>query len=93
METARRFEEAVNHGDYKTAAAELGPGLEIDDTDIPESTGADLVRPPETAVLAYPSNYVEASSTLSHHAAAERLGSPHGLTAVREGAPRTTGTA
>ena len=41
VETARRFVEAVNRGDYKTAAAELGPGLEIDDTDIPESTGAD----------------------------------------------------
>src|SRR5207244_12299705 len=41
METARRFVEAVNRGDYKTAAAELGTELEIDDTDIPESTGAD----------------------------------------------------
>src|SRR6266480_207128 len=51
------------------------------------------VCPPQTALLAYACNSVEASSTLSHHAAAERLGSPRGLTAVREGAPRTTGTA
>jgi ketosteroid isomerase-like protein len=41
VETTRRFTEALNRGDYKTAAAELDPDLEIDDTDIPESTGAD----------------------------------------------------
>ena len=41
VDTARRFVEAVNRGDYKTAAANLDPELEIDDTDIPESTGAD----------------------------------------------------
>src|SRR5256714_1192555 len=41
VDTTRRVMEAVNRGDYKTAAAELGPELEIDDTDIPESTGAD----------------------------------------------------
>ena len=41
VERARRFVEAVNHGDYQTAAGELSPELEIDDTDIPESTGAD----------------------------------------------------
>ena len=41
VETTRRFTEALNRGDYKTAAAELDPELEIDDTDIPESTGAD----------------------------------------------------
>jgi ketosteroid isomerase-like protein len=41
VETARRLVDAVNRGDYKAAAADLGPELEIDDTDIPESTGAD----------------------------------------------------
>ena len=41
VETARRSVEAVNRGAYKAAASELGPELEIDDTDIPESTGAD----------------------------------------------------
>jgi ketosteroid isomerase-like protein len=41
VETARRFTEAVVRGDYVAAAAELGPNVEIDDTDIPESTGAD----------------------------------------------------
>lgn len=41
VEAARRFAEALNRGDYETAAAELDPELEIDDTDIPESTGAD----------------------------------------------------
>ena len=45
------------------------------------------VCPPQTAPLAYPSNYVEASSTFSHHAAAERLVLLPGLIAVRE-APR-----
>src|SRR5438309_11708624 len=33
--------EAVNRGDYETAAADLDLELEIDDTDIPESTGTD----------------------------------------------------
>ena len=41
VETARRFTEAMNRGDYKAAAANLDPGVEIDDTDIPESTGTD----------------------------------------------------
>jgi hypothetical protein len=41
VEAARRFVEALNRGDYQTAATELDPELEIDDTDIPESTGAD----------------------------------------------------
>jgi hypothetical protein len=42
VETSRRFTEALNRGDYKAAAAELDlVELEIDDTDIPESTGAD----------------------------------------------------
>ena len=31
LETTRRFTEALNRGDYKTAAAELDPELEIDD--------------------------------------------------------------
>src|SRR3954453_18509095 len=41
VETARRFTEALMRSDYDAAAAELGPNLEIDDTDITESTGAD----------------------------------------------------
>jgi ketosteroid isomerase-like protein len=41
VETTRRFTEALVGGDYETAAAELSPGIEIDDTDIPESTGSD----------------------------------------------------
>src|SRR6184192_3733193 len=41
LETTRRFTEALNRRDYKTAAAELDLELEIDDTDIPESTGTD----------------------------------------------------
>jgi ketosteroid isomerase-like protein len=41
VETSRRFTEALIRKDYEAAAAELSPELEIDDTDIPESTGAD----------------------------------------------------
>ena len=41
VETAHRFTEAILRGDYKSASGELAPGFEIDDTDIPESTGAD----------------------------------------------------
>ena len=41
VDATRRFTEAVNRGDYQTAAAELDLELEIDDTDIPESTGTD----------------------------------------------------
>jgi ketosteroid isomerase-like protein len=41
VETTYRFTDALNRGDYEAAAAELDPRLEIDDTDIPESTGAD----------------------------------------------------
>ena len=44
VETAQRFSEAVMRGDFGAAAAEVDPGLEIDDTDIPESTGADSFR-------------------------------------------------
>src|SRR6476469_8363342 len=41
VDTTRRFPEALNRGEYETAAADLDLELEIDDTDIPESTGAD----------------------------------------------------
>jgi ketosteroid isomerase-like protein len=41
VETTHRFTEALVRGDYAAAAAELGPSIEIDDTDIPESTGTD----------------------------------------------------
>jgi ketosteroid isomerase-like protein len=41
VETTRRFTDALVRKDYAAAATELGPKLEIDDTDIPESTGAD----------------------------------------------------
>ena len=41
VETTRRFREALVRKDYAAAATELGPKLEIDDTDIPESTGTD----------------------------------------------------
>jgi ketosteroid isomerase-like protein len=41
VETAHRFTDAVNRGDYEAAAAELTDDFEVDDTDIPESTGTD----------------------------------------------------
>ena len=41
VDTTRRFAAALNRRDYKTAAADLALELEIDDTDIPESTGTD----------------------------------------------------
>lgn len=41
IETTQRFTDALERRDYEAAASELGPGFEIDDTDIPESTGAD----------------------------------------------------
>jgi ketosteroid isomerase-like protein len=44
VETTRRFTEALVRGDYDAAAALLGPDLEIDDTDITESTAADSFR-------------------------------------------------
>jgi ketosteroid isomerase-like protein len=41
IETMRRLAEAAAAGDYQAAAADLDPNVEIDDTDITESTGAD----------------------------------------------------
>ncbi len=41
VETTQRFTEALVRGDYEAAAAELHPEVEIDDRDIPESTGSD----------------------------------------------------
>jgi ketosteroid isomerase-like protein len=41
VEVLRRIVEATAAGDYEAAAAELNPDVEIDDTDITESTGAD----------------------------------------------------
>jgi ketosteroid isomerase-like protein len=41
VETTRHFTESLVRGDYDAAAADLGPDLEIDDTDITESTGTD----------------------------------------------------
>jgi ketosteroid isomerase-like protein len=41
VETTRHFTESLVRGDYEAAAADLGPDLEIDDTDITESTGTD----------------------------------------------------
>jgi ketosteroid isomerase-like protein len=41
VETTRRFTGALLRGDYEVAAAELAPDFEVDDTDIPESTGTD----------------------------------------------------
>ena len=41
VETTRRFTEALVRGDLEACARELGPHVDIDDTDIPESTGTD----------------------------------------------------
>ena len=41
VETMRRWTEATARRDYDAALAELDPDLDIDDTDIPESTRAD----------------------------------------------------
>jgi hypothetical protein len=41
VEVMRRWMEAASGGEYEAAFAEVDPGVEIDDTDIPESTGAD----------------------------------------------------
>jgi ketosteroid isomerase-like protein len=44
MEIARRFTETMVRGDYEAAAAMVAPDFSVDDTDIPESTGADSFR-------------------------------------------------
>jgi ketosteroid isomerase-like protein len=45
VEAFRRYTEAVQRGDYEAAEAELDlDGIEIDDRDIVESTGADSHR-------------------------------------------------
>ena len=41
VEVMRRIVEASGRQDYQTVLADLDPEVEIDDTDIPESTGAD----------------------------------------------------
>jgi ketosteroid isomerase-like protein len=41
VEVMRRIVEAVGRQDYEAVLADLDPELEIDDTDIPESTGGD----------------------------------------------------
>jgi ketosteroid isomerase-like protein len=41
VEIARRFTETMTRGDYEEAAAMIAPDFTVDDTDIPESTGAD----------------------------------------------------
>jgi ketosteroid isomerase-like protein len=41
IETMRRVVQATAAGDYDAVVAELDPAVEIDDTDITESTGAD----------------------------------------------------
>ena len=41
VEVMRRWMEATSGGEYEAAFAEVDPDVEIDDTDIPESTGAD----------------------------------------------------
>jgi ketosteroid isomerase-like protein len=44
IQALRRWSKATERGDYETAEAELDPDLEIDDTDIVESTGMDSYR-------------------------------------------------
>jgi ketosteroid isomerase-like protein len=39
--TVRRVTDALVRRDYDAAAADLSPDFQVDDTDIPESTGAD----------------------------------------------------
>jgi ketosteroid isomerase-like protein len=41
VEIARRFTETMTRGDYEEAAAMIAPDFTVDDTVIPESTGAD----------------------------------------------------
>ncbi len=44
VDTLRRFTDASQRGDFAAAEAELHPELEIDDTDIVESTATDSYR-------------------------------------------------
>jgi ketosteroid isomerase-like protein len=41
LEAMRRIVEAASRHDYRAALSDLDPAVEIDDTDIPEATGAD----------------------------------------------------
>src|SRR5215216_5440078 len=41
VETVRQITEALIRRDYDAAAAPISPDFQVDDTDIPESTGAD----------------------------------------------------
>jgi ketosteroid isomerase-like protein len=41
VEAMRRIVEAASRHDYRAALSDLDPAVEIDDTDIPEATGAD----------------------------------------------------
>ena len=41
VEVMRRWVDATSRGDYTAGFAEVDPNVEIDDTDIPESTRAD----------------------------------------------------
>jgi ketosteroid isomerase-like protein len=41
VDVLRRIVEATGRHDYQTVLVDLDPAVEIDDTDIPESTGAD----------------------------------------------------
>jgi ketosteroid isomerase-like protein len=41
VEVMRRILEAAGRGDYQAVLADLDPDVEIDDTDIPESTATD----------------------------------------------------
>ena len=44
VEAMRRIVEATNRKDWQAVLADLDPEVEIDDTDIPESTGGDSFR-------------------------------------------------
>jgi hypothetical protein len=41
VEAMRRIVEVASRHDYRAALSDLDPAVEIDDTDIPEATGAD----------------------------------------------------
>src|SRR5947207_3010675 len=44
VEAMRRIVEAASRHDYRVALSDLDPAVEIDDADIPESTGEDSFR-------------------------------------------------